>query len=63
MSVQKVLRGAAAKLAGIDVESLLRLSSEMEHWARTCDLYGRLVSPTDVLRYAARIREALEVGS
>lgn len=63
MTVEKALRGMAAKMAGIDVDALLRLSSEMEHWACACDLHGRRVSPTDVLRYAARIREALGVAS
>lgn len=58
MSIEKVLRGAAAKLTGIDIDALLSLADEMGAWARTCDLYGRRVSPTDVLRYAARIREA-----
>lgn len=61
MSVEKMLRGMAAKLTGIDIDALLRLSSEMEHWACACDRDGRRVSPTDVLRYARRIREALGV--
>lgn len=63
MSAEKVLRGAAARLAGIDVDALLRLSDEMGHWARACDFYGRQVSPMDVLGYARRIREALGVKS
>lgn len=58
MSVEKALRGAAARVAGIDIDALLKLADEMGAWARTCDFYGRRVSPTDVLRYAARIREA-----
>lgn len=53
----------AAKMAGIDVDALLRLSSEMELWAGVCDSDGRRVSPVDVLRYARRVREALEVAS
>lgn len=61
MTIEKALRGMAAKLAGIDVDALLRLSSEMEHWACACDLHGRRVSPTDVLRYARRVREACGV--
>ncbi len=63
MTVEKVLRGMAAKLAGIDVDALLRLSSEMEYWVGVCDRDGRRVSPTDVIRYARRIREALVVAS
>lgn len=61
MSVEMMLRGAAAKLAGIDIDALLRLSDEMGHWARACNLHGRQVSPMDVLRYARRMREALGV--
>ena len=63
MSVEKVLRGMAAKLAGVDVDALLRISSEMELWACVCDSDGRRVSPVDVIRYARRIREALGVAS
>lgn len=63
MSVEMMLRGAAAKLTGIDIDALLSLADEMGAWARTCDLYGRRVSPMDVLRYARRIREALGVKS
>lgn len=63
MTVEKMLRGMAAKMAGVDVDALLRLSSEMELWAGVCDSDGRLVSPTDVIRYARRVREALEVAS
>lgn len=58
MSVEKVLRGAAAKLAGIDLDALLSLADEMDAWARTCDFCGRRISPTDAHRYARRIREA-----
>lgn len=63
MTVEKVLSGMAAKMAGIDVDALLRLSDEMELWAGVCDSDGRRVSPTDVIRYARRVREALEVAS
>ena len=58
MTVEKVLRGMAAKMSGIDVDALLRLSDEMGRWARACDLHGRQVSPADVRRYARRVREA-----
>ena len=61
MTVEKALRGIAAKVAGVDVDALLRLSDKMGHWARACDLHGRQVSPMDVLGYAHRIREALGV--
>lgn len=61
MTIEKMLRGMAAKMAGIDVDALLRLSDEMERWAGACDSDGRLVSPVDVIRYARRIREALGV--
>lgn len=63
MTLEKVLRGMAAKMAGVDVDALLKLSSEMEHWACACDLHGRGVSPTDVLGYARRVRGALGVES
>lgn len=61
MTTEKMLRGMAAKLAGVDVDALLRLSNEMGHWARACDMNGRRVSPTDVCTYARRIREACGV--
>lgn len=63
MRAERLLHGAVAKLTGVDRDALLSLASEMEHWARACDLYGRRVSPMDVLGYARRIREALGVKS
>lgn len=63
MTIEKVLHGMAARLTGIDIDALLRLSSEMEHWACACDRDGRRVSPTDVLGYAWRVRGALGVAS
>ena len=61
MTVETMLRGMAAKMAGIDVDALRRLSGEMEYWVSVCDSDGRRVSPVDVIRYALRIREACGV--